>query len=52
MNKEEIIAQVLEAFFNLIDIEEIQSVEENCGAIWIEKTDGTTVSLSLIECEQ
>lgn len=29
----------------------IESIEENCGSMWIETKDGKTYSISIMECE-
>ena len=33
------------------DAEPIESVEENCGSIWITLDNGKTYSIQIIECE-
>ena len=49
------INEIKEALFDYItdeiNIEDITSIESNCGTLWIDFKDGSTKSLSLMETE-
>jgi hypothetical protein len=34
------------------EIGEIQSIEENCGAMWVTTAEGKVFSINILECEE
>jgi len=49
---EELKNEVTNAILGLLPDEEIISVEENCGSVYIDTANGKSYSISIIECEQ
>lgn len=43
--------QILNYVLDQLD-DEVQEVEENCGAIWIKTESGKTYSILVTECEE
>jgi coenzyme F420-reducing hydrogenase beta subunit len=58
MEKEKFESMVLEGIYDMLSfsadysIEEIEYVEYNCGTMWLEMKDGSSFSMSLMECEE
>ena len=47
MDKDTIVNNLLEFIGESIDLDNVISIEANCGGIWIDMTDGKTWSLVL-----